>query len=47
MGYTAPPQKYWNYAKMNAAEGHEVWTLAGKAKKFLAVIQSYHYNTEY
>ena len=35
MGYTTPPQKYWNYTKINVSEGHEVWTLVGKARKFL------------
>ena len=25
MGYTTPPQKYWNYTKINAWEDHEVW----------------------
>ena len=34
MGYTTPPQKYWNYTKLNAWEDHEVWTLVGKATKF-------------
>ena len=35
MGYTHPPKKYWNYTKINACQGNEVWTLAGKATKFL------------
>ena len=26
VGYTTPAQKYWNYAKINAWEGPEVWT---------------------
>ena len=35
MGYTTPPQKYWNYTKINAWEDQEVWILVGKATKFL------------
>ena len=35
MGYTAPTQKYWNYTKINAWQGNEVWTLARKATKLL------------
>ena len=35
MEYTTPPQKYWNYGKINAWEDQEVWTLVGKATKFM------------
>ena len=35
IGCTTPPQKYWNYTKINAWQSHEVWTLVGKAIKLL------------
>ena len=39
IGYTTtPPQKYWNYTKINAWEDQEVWSWeekVGKATKFL------------
>ena len=34
MGYTTtPPQKYWNYTKINAWEDEEVWTWEEKVGK--------------